>query len=154
MLEQNDHNERSVRIHRIYTKDISFEAPNAPQIFQGYWDPEIKLNVHTTSVQLMDDMYEVILRITVIANIAENTAFLCEVQQGGIFSINNMTKQQIAHSLGAYCPNLLFPYARECVANLIGRGTFPSLHLEPINFEALFIKNMHETGHKTPPEDK
>ncbi|VFP82803.1 protein-export chaperone SecB [Candidatus Erwinia haradaeae] len=149
MLEQHP-NKRCVQIHRIYTKDISFEAPNVPQIFQSYWNPEIKLNINTTSVQLMDDMYEVVLQITVIANISANTAFLCEVQQGGVFSLRNMEQKEIAHSLGAYCPNLLFPYARECIANLIGRGTFPVLHLEPINFEELFINNTHNTTNTTP----
>ncbi|MFT6257292.1 MAG: preprotein translocase subunit SecB, partial [Cellvibrionaceae bacterium] len=74
----------------------------------------------------------------------EDTAFLCEVQQAGIFSIVGLTEQQLAHSLGAYCPNVLFPYARELVGNLVGRGTFPQLNLAPVNFDALFAQYVQQ----------
>jgi len=131
-------------IQRIYTKDLSFETPNSPAVFQQEWNPEVKLDLDTRSNKLSDDTYEVILSLTVTAKNGEDTAFLCEVQQAGIFSIVGLTEQQLAHSLGAYCPNVLFPYARELVGNLVGRGTFPQLNLAPVNFDALFAQYVQQ----------
>ncbi len=102
MSEQNN-TEMTFQIQRIYTKDISFEAPNAPHVFQKDWQPEVKLDLDTASSQLADDVYEVVLRVTVTASLGEETAFLCEVQQGGIFSIAGIEGTQMAHCLGAYC---------------------------------------------------
>ncbi|MGV3345783.1 protein-export chaperone SecB [Enterobacteriaceae bacterium LUAb1] len=134
----------SFQIQRVYTKDISFEAPNAPQIFQKDWQPEIKLDLDTASAQLADDVFEVVLRVTVTASIKEETAFLCEVQQAGIFSVGGIDRDQIAHCLGAYCPNILFPYARECITSLVTRSTFPQLNLAPVNFDALFMSYLQQ----------
>ena len=125
-------------IQRIFTKDISFESPGSPAIFQKDWQPEIKLDLDTRSNKLADDTFEVILALTVTASIGEDVAFLCEVQQAGIFTIGNMPDAQIAHTLGSFCPNTLFPYAREAVSSLVSRGTFPQLNLAPVNFDALF----------------
>lgn len=96
MSEQNN-TEMSFQIQRIYTKDISFEAPNAPQVFQKEWEPEVKLDLDTASSQLADGVYEVVLRVTVTATVGEETAFLCEVQQAGIFSISGIDGNQMAH---------------------------------------------------------
>lgn len=131
-------------IQRIYTKDISFETPNSPAVFQKEWSPEVKLDLDTRTEKLADDVYEVVLSLTVTAKNGEETAFLCEVQQAGIFSITGLTEPQLAHSLGAYCPNVLFPYARETVGSLVGRGTFPQLNLAPVNFDALFAQHMQQ----------
>ncbi|OUS23416.1 protein-export chaperone SecB [Thalassotalea sp. 42_200_T64] len=125
-------------IQRIYTKDVSFESPAGPAIFQKDWQPEIKLDLDTRSSKLADDTYEVILALTVTAKLGEEVAFLCEVQQAGIFTVGNMPEPQIAHTLGSFCPNTLFPYAREAVSGLVSRGTFPQLNLAPVNFDALF----------------
>ena len=143
MSEQNS-TEMTFQIQRIYTKDISFEAPNAPQVFQKDWQPEVKLDLDTASTQLADGVYEVVLRVTVTAALGEETAFLCEVQQGGIFSIDGIEGTQMAHCLGAYCPNILFPYARECITSLVSRGTFPQLNLAPVNFDALFMNYLQQ----------
>lgn len=126
------------QIQRIYTKDVSFESPASPAIFQKDWQPEVKLDLDTRSNKLADDTYEVILALTVTANLGEEVAFLCEVQQAGIFTVGNMPEPQIAHTLGSFCPNTLFPYAREVVSSLVSRGTFPQLNLAPVNFDALF----------------
>ncbi|MBM7074096.1 protein-export chaperone SecB [Shewanella sp. 202IG2-18] len=131
-------------IQRVYTKDLSFETPNSPAIFQKEWNPEVKLDLDTKSNKLADDVYEVVLSLTVTATVGEETAFLCEVQQAGIFSIAGLTEPQLAHSLGAYCPNILFPYARETVGSLVGRGTFPQLNLAPVNFDALFAQYVQQ----------
>ena len=125
-------------IQRVYTKDISFETPNSPAIFQKDWKPEIKLDLDTRSSKLADDTFEVILAITVTATVEGQTAFLAEVQQAGIFTIGNLPEAQLAHTIGAFCPTTLFPYAREAVANLVSRGSFPQINLAPVNFEALF----------------
>ncbi|ACS83997.1 protein-export chaperone SecB [Musicola paradisiaca] len=143
MSEQNNV-EVNFQIQRIYTKDISFEAPNAPQVFQQEWNPEVKLDLDTASTQLADDVYEVVLRVTVTATLGEETAFLCEVQQAGIFTVGGMEGQQLAHCLGAYCPNVLFPYVRECITSLVSRGTFPQLNLAPVNFDALFMNYLEQ----------
>lgn len=127
-------------IQRIYTKDISFETPNSPAAFQKEWKPEIKLDIDTRTNEINANLYEVILSVTVTATNDGDTAFLCEVQQAGIFAIGEMADNNKAHMLGSYCPNLLFPYARETVANLVNRGTFPVLNLAPVNFEAIFAQ--------------
>jgi len=131
-------------IQRVYTKDLSFETPNSPAVFQKEWNPEVKLDLDTRSAKLSDDTYEVVLSLTVTAKNGDETAFLCEVQQAGIFSIVGLTEPQLAHSLGAYCPNVLFPYARETVSGLVARGTFPQLNLAPVNFDALFAQYVQQ----------
>lgn len=151
-MSEQSHEEMVFQIQRIYTKDISFETPSAPNIFQQEWQPEVKLDLDTSSSELAEQVYEVILRVTVTASVAEETAFLCEVQQAGIFSIDGIEESQMAHCLGAYCPNILFPYARECITNLVSRGTFPQLHLAPVNFDALFM-NYLQQQHTTETEN-
>ncbi|MGL9733387.1 MAG: protein-export chaperone SecB [Symbiopectobacterium sp.] len=143
MSEQNSA-ETTFQIQRIYTKDVSFEAPNAPQVFQQDWQPEVKLDLDTASSQLAEGVYEVVLRVTVTSMLGENTAFLCEVQQAGIFTVSGLEGTQLAHCLDAYCPNILFPYARECVTSMLTRGTFPQLNLEPVNFDALFMNCLQQ----------
>jgi len=131
-------------IQRIYTKDISFETPNSPAIFQKDWKPEIQLDLDTKSNKLGEDTYEVVLSVTVTAAVEGQTAFLAEVQQAGIFTIGNLPEAQLAHTIGAYCPTTLFPYARESVANLVNRGSFPQINLAPVNFEALFASYVQQ----------
>ncbi|UXA34433.1 protein-export chaperone SecB [Proteus terrae] len=143
-MSEQQNQEMTFQIQRIYTKDISFEAPNAPQVFQKEWQPEIKLDLDTSSNTLAENVYEVILRVTVTATMDNETAFLCEVQQAGIFTVEGIEGTQLAHCLGAYCPNVLFPYARECITNLVSRGTFPQLNLAPVNFDALFMNYLQQ----------
>lgn len=96
-------------------------------------------------------MYEVVLRVTVTATVETETAFLCEVQQGGIFTVSGIDGNQLAHCLGAYCPNILFPYARECITSLVSRGTFPQLNLAPVNFDALFMNYLQQQNEGAEP---
>ncbi|RZQ54104.1 protein-export chaperone SecB [Pseudoalteromonas phenolica] len=131
-------------IQRIYIKDVSFETPNSPAIFQKEWTPEVKLDMDTRSNKLDEGIFEVVLALTVTASIGEETAFLCEIQQAGIFQIAELEELQMAHMLGAFCPNILFPYAREAVAGLVNKGTFPQLNLAPVNFDALFAQYMQQ----------
>lgn len=136
-------------IQRIFVKDISFEAPNAPAIFRKEWKPEVKLDLDTRSEKIDEDIYQVILSLTVTTTVGEETAFLCEVQQAGIFSIGQLEETQMAHMLAAFCPNILFPYAREAVSSLVNRGTFPQLNLAPVNFDALFAQYLQQRQGET-----
>lgn len=131
-------------IQRIYTKDVSFESPNSPAMFTKEWKPEIKLDLDTSTNTVDENVYEVILTVTVTATMGEETAFLCEVKQAGIFAIGEMPEQNKAHMIGAYCPNVLFPYAREAISNMVNRGTFPPLNLAPVNFDAIFAAYMQK----------
>ena len=131
-------------IQRIYIKDVSFETPNSPAIFQAEWKPEIKLDIDTRSAKLGEDTYEVVLAVTVTATVEGKTAFLAEVQQAGIFTIGNLDEAQLSHTIGAFCPTTLFPYARETVASLVNRGSFPQFNLSPVNFEALYASYMQQ----------
>lgn len=136
-------------IQRIFVKDISFEAPNAPAIFRKEWQPEVKLDLDTRSDKIEDNVYQVVLSLTVTTTVGEETAFLCEVQQAGIFSIGQMEEAQMAHMLASFCPNILFPYAREAVSSLVNRGTFPQLNLAPVNFDALFAQYLQQRQTET-----
>ena len=129
-------------IQRIFVKDISFECPNSPTIFKKEWAPEVSMDIDTKSQQLDEGVFEVVLTLTTTAKIGEEIAFLCEVQQAGIFSVGKIEGPQMAHCLNAFCPNILFPYAREAVSSLVTRGTFPQLNLAPVNFDALFQNAM------------
>lgn len=131
--------QQNFQIQRVYLKDVSFEAPNSPDIFQKEWNPDVKLDLDTQSRELAENVYEVVLRLTTTVKNEEETAFLCEVQQAGIFTVEGMEDTQLAHCLGAFCPNILFPYARETISSLVVKGTFPQLNLAPINFDALFM---------------
>lgn len=133
--------EASIQIQRIYVKDISFEAPNLPHIFQQEWNPQLKFDINTETTTLEDDLYEVSLKLSLETTLegSDDVAFICEVAQAGVFTVTGLEGIQLAHCLNAQCPNMLFPYARELVSNLVNRGTFPALNLAPINFDALFI---------------
>jgi preprotein translocase subunit SecB len=136
-------------IQRIFVKDISFEAPNAPAIFRKEWQPEVKLDLDTRSEKIDEGIFQVILSLTVTTTVGEETAFLCEVQQAGIFSIGQLEDTQMAHMLASFCPNILFPYAREAVSSLVNRGTFPQLNLAPVNFDALFAQYLQQRQAET-----
>ncbi|WP_445401920.1 protein-export chaperone SecB [Zobellella sp. An-6] len=130
------------QIQRIYLKDMSFEAPGTPLVFQKEWKPEVKLDLDTKSARLGDNVFEVVLTLTVTCKMEEDTVYLCEIQQAGVFTIGNMAEPQLAHCLGSFCPNILFPYARETVASLVNKGSFPQLNLAPVNFDALFAAHV------------
>lgn len=136
--------ERQFAIQRIYTKDISFETPNSPQVFTQDWKPEINVSMNSTVNHLDDDNIEVTLTVTVTAKHDDNTAFLAEVQQAGIFLAKGMTDEEKGPMLGIYCPNTLFPYAREAIGDLINRGSFPQFVLQPVNFEAIYAQRIQQ----------
>ena len=131
-------------IQRIFIKDVSFETPNSPAIFQLDWKPEIKLDIDTRSTKLAENTYEIVLSVTVTATVEDKVAFLAEVQQAGIFTIGNLPEEQLSHTIGAFCPTTLFPYARETVASLVNHGSFPQFNLAPVNFEGLYASYLQQ----------
>ncbi len=134
---------RAFNIRRIYTRDISFENPNAPQIFaEEKWTPEVSINLSNAVSKVADQIHEVALGITVTAKLGDKTAYLVEIQQAGEFQTTGFDGAELRELLGIYCPNLLFPYLREAVANLVAKGGFPPLHLAPVNFEVLYAQHM------------
>lgn len=138
-----EQNQQQFAIQKIYCKDVSFETPNSPQIFAEQAQPEIGIDLNTTVNVLTDkSVYEVVVRITVTAKTAENTAFLAEVHQAGIFNISGFDKPNLDGMLGSYCPNILFPYAREAVSDLVAKGGFPQLILQPVNFDAMYAQHL------------
>ncbi|HET8707850.1 MAG TPA: protein-export chaperone SecB [Pseudomonadales bacterium] len=129
-------------IARIYVKDLSYEAPNAPQSFAVEWKPDLNLEMNSQSRLVDQNLWEVVLQLTVTVKNAGQTAFIVEVQQAGLFVVQGIENEQLRHLLGAFCPNILFPYARETVSDLVTRGSFPQLLLAPVNFDALFMEAM------------
>ena len=126
-------------MQRIYTKDISFESPSSPDVFRKQWNPKVNVDLNTKSSPIDEQgNFEVILSITVTASIDDETAFLIEVQQAGIFYIVGFTDEQRRRALGTAAPNILFPYARENIDSIAVKGGFPPLMLAPVNFDALF----------------
>lgn len=146
MTQQTADQEVQFALSRLYVKDISFEAPNSPDVFQQAFQPKVKLDVDNQHKKLGDDLYEVSVRVTVqvFNGEQETTAFLAEVQQAGVFQVTGLPEDQLDHTLNAFCPNILFPYARECVDNLVTRGSFPALMLAPINFDMLYAQKQEE----------
>lgn len=128
-------------LQRIYVKDISFETPNSPHIFRQEWKPENNLNLNTQVNKLDEATFEVILTLTLTTKVGERTAYLVEVQQAGIFGLKGFAESELNFMLGAFCPNTLFPYAREVISDLITKGSFPQMVLQPINFDALFLQH-------------
>lgn len=129
-------------IQRIYIKDLSFEAPNIPEIFQVEWVPQIDLNLNMDSRKVSDDTYETLLHITVTVKLQDKLAFLVEIKQAGVFILRGFTEEQLDHTLNSYCPNVLFPYARELISETITRGSFPPLYMAPINFDAIYQEKL------------
>ncbi len=125
-------------LQKIYIKDCSFESPNSPAIFQGKWEPKIILNLNTTSNQIAPDTLEVVLAVTLEAKIEESTAFLIELEQAGIFTIKNYDQEAMKHLIANRCPSMLYAYVREAISELVSKGGFPQLLLQPMDFDALY----------------
>ncbi len=131
-------------IQKVYLKDVSLEAPNSPTIFTEQWQPQTEVRLETGAKPLTEDLFDVSLTVTVTAKLGDRTAYLAEVQQGGLFTLRGFDDGQMGHMLHAYCPNLLFPFAREELASLIGKGGFPALLLNPINFDSLYLQRLQQ----------
>lgn len=140
--------EKQFILQKFYVKDLSFETPNAPQVFLEKWEPDIDLQLGNKASTLDDNTHEVILELTVTAKLKDKTAFLVEVQMAGIFNITGYDQAQLAVLTGSACPQILFPYVREVVSDLVTRGGFPQLLLSPINFETLYRQHLEQEAAK------
>ena len=126
-------------IQKIYTKDVSFESPNSPEIFRDEWRPKLDLQLGNEYKQIDENTHEIILSVTVTAKVEDKTAFLVEVKQAGIFTLTGYTTDEMGPLVGSYCPNTLFPFVREVVSDLVTKGGFPQLVLAPVNFDAMYL---------------
>jgi len=127
-------------IQKVYLKDASLETPATPEIFQEGGRPEARVELNSRRHALSGETYEVVLTVTVTAKVGERTAYLCEVQQAGLFALRGFPEAATDQLLGSYCPNVLFAYAREAVSDLTGKAGFPPMLLAPVNFDALYAR--------------
>jgi len=141
-------NQPQFALQRMYIKDASFEAPNAPASFTKEWKPEIKLDLNSGARKLDEQHYEVTVKVTVTAKNADETAFLVEIEQAGLFTMANIPEDQLKPMLGAMCPNILFPYLREAIDGMVVKGGFPALMLAPVNFDALYQQRVQQEQQK------
>lgn len=131
-------------IEKIYVKDVSFESPNAPAVFHEAVQPELQLNLNQRVQRLNENAFEVVLAITLTCSAGGRTAYVAEVQQAGVFGLVGLEPQAIDVLLGTQCPNILFPYVRSLISDLIQAGGFPPFYLQPINFEALYAESLRQ----------
>ena len=131
-------------IQKVYVKDLSFETPHSPEIFKAEWQPGMDMHLTNEGRALGDALYEVVLSITLTVKLDQQTAYLVEVNQAGIFLIDQIPEPVIERMLATVCPNILFPFARETVSDVVSRGGFPQLLLAPVNFEALYLQQQQQ----------
>jgi len=139
-VSENAQPQRQFLIQRIYIKDISFEAPNTPQVFQENWSPEINVGLGSETHKLGNGSIELVLSVNVEAKHNGKTVFLVEVKQAGLFLVQGFNDEETDALMGMAAPNAIFPYVREVVSDLVTRGSFPQFVLQPVNFEALFAQ--------------
>jgi preprotein translocase subunit SecB len=138
-----DPNGPQLALQAVYLKDCSYEAPTGPRI-EGQWNPQINLDLHTGVSTISPDLREVVLTVTVSAKQNDATLFLVEVKQAGAFLMRNLTEDDIRRAVASVCPNVLFPYARAAVSQLVTQGGFPQFLLPPVNFDALYLRSLQD----------
>lgn len=131
-------------VEKIYVKDVSFEVPNAPQVFNEQLQPQLQMNLNQRVQRVADNLFEVVLGITLTCTAGEKTAYLAEVQQAGLFGLAGFDEQTLDGMLGTHCPGVLYPYARQTIGDLIQAGGFPPFLMQPINFEALYAEGLRQ----------
>ena len=136
--------DRQFVLRNVYVKDLSFEAPNTPELFREEWRPESSLHLDIKVNQLVEDTHEIVLTVTVTAKIGDKTAYLIEVQQAGIVSVAGFEQQELGPLFYIYCPSILFPYARQAVTDLVAKGGFPHLILQHVNFDSIYAQKLAE----------
>ncbi len=136
-------------IEKIYLKDASLEIPHAPQVFTDRTQPQIGIELGNFAQQIEENIFEVAIKVTVTSKIADKTVYLVEVTQAGIFQISGVPEENLELIVGITCPNILFPYARESVSDLVVRAGFQPVLLNPINFEALFAQQKQQQAEQT-----
>lgn len=148
MADKQPENEKQFSIQKIHLKDVSLETPNSPSIFTEKWDPKVEVNLSSNAQPLQNNLFEVSLTATITVKIQDKTAYLVEVCQAGIFSISGLSENEMGPMLGSFCPNLLFPYAREVVSDLVIKGGFPPMLMAPVNFDAVYAQHLKQMKEK------
>ncbi len=145
-------NQPQFKIHRIYLKDVSYESPQTPSVFVSNknWKPNVALHLNTESSKLENDLYECVLTVTATVKLEDEVAYLIELKQAGLFLIKGFEETRIGPMLGSFCPNVLFPFAREEIASLVQKGGFPQLLLDPVNFDALYAQHVETSRQNAP----
>lgn len=136
--QQNQNNQPQFSIEKVYVKDLSLEIPNAPQIFLERESPQIDIQLHHNSSGIEEGVFQTVLTVTVTAKVGEKTMFLVEAACAGIFVVKNIPQQEMQPVLGIACPNILYPYVREVISDVVVRAGFPPVILAPVNFEAIY----------------
>ena len=139
-----DGSNKQLLLQKIYIKDLSFESPRAPEIFRGNVAPQTQLNIKSSAKEVATDTQEVTLTLTVEAKDDDRTLFLVELEQAGVFLMQGYTEEERQMLVGSYCPGTLYPFAREAISDMVTRGGFPQLLLQPINFDALYAQAVQE----------
>jgi preprotein translocase subunit SecB len=137
-MSQPQNNQPVFSIEKVYVKDLSLEIPNAPQSFLEREAPTVDIQLHHNTTGVEEGVYQTVLTVTVTAKVKDKTLFLVEVAQAGIFVVRNVPAPELEAVLGIACPNILFPYAREVVSDVVTRAGFPPVVLAPVNFEAIY----------------
>jgi len=137
-------NQKQFQIQKIYLKDVSLETPNTPDIFRDNWQPDVNVQLGNNARALAEGVHEVVTTVTVTAKLGDKTAYLVEVQQAGIFTIAGFEQRELGAMVGSYCPTILFPFAREAIADLISKAGFPPLLLAPVNFDAIYAQHQQQ----------
>ena len=134
----------SFTVEKIYTRDVSFESPNAPAMFNEQGQPDLSMNLNQRVTQLNEGAFEVVLGVTLTCTLDGKTAYLAEVQQAGVFGLQGFDPAGLDGMLGAHCPSILYPYARAAISELIVNGGFPPFQLQPLNFDALYAAGLRQ----------
>ncbi|HEY3645485.1 MAG TPA: protein-export chaperone SecB [Gammaproteobacteria bacterium] len=143
---------KQVLLNRIYVKDCSFESPRSPEVFNAPMSPEVKLDLRTANKRVQGDLVEVVLSITAEAQQDSRTLFVVEVHQAGVFTITGFDANEYTAIVSSYCPSILFPYAREVISDFVTKGGMPSLLLQPVNFDTLYMQSLAAAAAETKPK--
>lgn len=146
-VKNEDSTEKVVALQTMYVKDVSFEAPNSPEVFlESDVSPETKINLSNTHNKIGDDSYDVKLKVKIESTYGEKTMFVAEVEQAGVFLIKGYSEEEVKGLIAVFCPNTLFPFVRELVSSLVTKGGFPAFLLQPINFDAIYSQAIEEAA--------
>jgi preprotein translocase subunit SecB len=131
-------------VEKIYVKDVSFEVPGAPQVFSEQGQPQLEMNLNQRVQRIADNLFEVVLGVTLTCKMSDRTIYLTEVQQAGVFGLAGFDEPTLDAMLGIHCPTVLYPYARQVISDMIQAGGFPPFLLQPINFEGLYAESLRQ----------
>lgn len=143
MSEQVD---KQFSIRKIFLKNASFEAPNSPALFTQQYESQLDININVESAKLEEGVFYSMVRLTATVNAGDKVAFLCEVEQAGVFVLQGFSEEELSYVLGSQCPNVLFPFAREAISDLVVKGGFPPLLVDPVSFDALYANHVQQQG--------